>query len=86
MNTANGICLQKGIKCAMFPMEEKFCNCLTEYMLQNHFHNRQGLASALGLSLAEVDGMHPAELTARLFKYCAVNQICLDSVIMQIVR
>ena len=44
------------------------------------------MASALGLSLKEVDGMHPTELTARLFKYCAVNQICLDSVIIQIAR
>ena len=44
------------------------------------------MASALRLSLKEVDEMHPAELTARLFKYCAVNQICLDSVIMQIAK
>lgn len=70
----------------MFPMEEKFCNCLTEYMLQNYFHDRQGMASALGLSLKEVDEMHPADRAARLFKYCAVNRICLDSVIMQMAK
>ena len=70
----------------MFAMEEKFCNCLTAYMLQNYFHDRQGMASALGLSLTEVDEMHPSDLAARLFKYCAVNRISLDSVIMQVAK
>lgn len=70
----------------MRPMEEKFCNCLTEYMLQNYFHDRQGMASALGLSLTEVDGMHPSDLAARIFKYCAVRRIPLDSVIMQMAK
>ena len=70
----------------MTSMELKFCNCLTGHMLQHHFHDRQELASALDLQLAEMDEMHPADLAARLFKYCAVNQICLDSVIMQMVK
>ena len=74
------------MKCVMLPMEEKFCNCLTEYMLQNYFHDRQELASALGLSSIEVDEMHPSDLAARLFKYCAVNRISLDNVIMQMVK
>ena len=70
----------------MFPMEEKFCNCLTEYMLQNYFHDRQGMASALGLSMKEMDEMHPSDLAAQIFKYCAVNRISLDSVIMQMAK
>ena len=74
------------MKYVMLPMEEKFCNCLTEYMLQNHFYDRQGVASALGLSVTEVDEMHPSDLAARLFKYCAVKRISLDSVIMQMAK
>lgn len=70
----------------MFPVEEKFCNCLTEYLLQNHFNDRQELASALGLQLTEMDEMHPSDLAARIFKYCAVRQISLDSVIMQLAK
>ena len=44
------------------------------------------MASALGLLLNEVDEMHPSDLVARLFKYCAVNHISLDSVIMQMAK
>lgn len=70
----------------MLPMEAKFCNCLTEYMLQNYFHDRQALASALELPLAEMDEMNPSDLAARIFKYCAVRRIPLDSVIMQMAK
>ena len=70
----------------MFPVEEKFCNCLTEYLLQNHFNGKQELASALGLQLTEMDEMNPSDLAARIFKYCAVRQIPLDSVIMQLAK
>ena len=74
------------MKCVMLPMEEKFCNCLTEYMLQNYFHDRQELASALGLQLTVMDEMTPSDLAARIFKYCAVKRIPLDSVIMQMAK
>ena len=67
-------------------MEQKFCNCLTEYMFQNYFHDRQELASALNLQLTEMDEMHPSDLAARIFKYCAVRRIPLDSVIMQMAK
>ena len=70
----------------MHPMELKFCNYLTDHMLQHHFHNRQELASALNLQLAEMDEMHPSDLAARIFKYCALRQIPLDSVIMQMAK
>lgn len=70
----------------MLPMEEKFCNCLTEYMLQNYFRDRQELTSALNLKLTEMDEMHPSDLAARIFKYCAVRRIPLDSVIMQMAK
>lgn len=74
------------MKYNMLPMEAKFCNCLTEYMLQNYFHDRQALASALELPLAEMDEMNPSDLAARIFKYCAVRRIPLDSVIMQMAK
>ena len=67
-------------------MEQKFCNCLTDHMLQHHFHDRQELASALELQLTEIDEMHPSDLAARIFKYCAVRRIPLDSVIMQLAK
>ena len=67
-------------------MELKFCKCLTEHMLQHHFRERQELASALELQLAEMDEMHPSDLAARLFKYCAIHRISLDSVIMQMAK
>ena len=71
---------------SMTPMEEKFCNYLTEYMLQNHFSDRKELASALGLQMAEMEKMPPSDLAARIFKYCAVKRIPLDSVIMQMAK
>ena len=55
-------------------------------MLQHYFNDRQELASALNLQLAEMDEMHPSDLAARIFKYCAVNRISLDSVIMQMAK
>ena len=64
-------------------MEQKFCYCLTDHMLHHHFHDRKELASALNLALTEMEEMHPSDLAARIFKYCAVNRISLDSVIMQ---
>ena len=67
-------------------MELKFCKGLTEHMLQHHFRDRQELASALDLKLAEMDEMLPSDLAARIFKYCAVKRIPLDSVIMQMAR
>ena len=67
-------------------MELKFCKCLTEHMLQHHFRDRQELASALSLTLIEMDDMNPSDLAARIFKYCAVRQIPLDSVIMQMAK
>ena len=67
-------------------MEQKFCHCLTDHMLQHYFNDRQELASALNLQLAEMDEMHPSDLAARIFKYCAVNRISLDSVIMQMAK
>ncbi|MBQ8619812.1 MAG: hypothetical protein IJ418_20205 [Clostridia bacterium] len=67
-------------------MELKFCHCLTDYMLQHYFHDRQELASALELQLAEMDEMHPSDLAAQIFKYCAVRRIPLDSVIMQMAK
>ena len=70
----------------MSQMELKFCTCLTDHMLQHHFHDRRELASALDLQLTEMDEMHPSDLAARIFKYCAVNHISLDSVIMQMAK
>ena len=67
-------------------MEQKFCNCLTDHMLQHHFHDRQELAAALELQLTEMDEMNPSDLAARIFKYCAVRRIPLDSVIMQMAK
>ena len=67
-------------------MELKFCDCLREYILQHHFHDREKMASALNLKLNEMDEMHPSDLAARLFKYCAVHRISLDSVIMQMAK
>ena len=67
-------------------IEQKFCKCLMEHMLQHYFDDRQELASALNLQLAEMDEMHPSDLAARLFKYCAVHRISLDSVIMQMAK
>ena len=70
----------------MTSMELKFCNCLTEHMLQHHFREREKMASALNLTLNEMDEMHPSDLAARIFKYCAVNRISLDNVIMQMAK
>ena len=70
----------------MTQMELKFCSCLTEYMLQHYFHDRQELASALELQPTEMDEMNPSDLAARIFKYCAVRRIPLDSVIMQMAK
>ena len=67
-------------------MEQKFCHCLTDHMLQHYFNDRQELASALNLKLNEMDEMHSSDLAARIFKYCAVNHISLDSVIMQMAK
>lgn len=67
-------------------MELKFCNHLTDHMLQHHFHDREKMASALNLTLNEMDEMHPSDLAARLFKYCAIYRISLDSVIMQMAK
>ena len=67
-------------------MEQKFCRCLTDHMLQHHFHDRQELAAALELQLTEMDEMSPSDLAARIFKYCAVRRIPLDSVIMQMAK
>ncbi|MBP3647184.1 MAG: hypothetical protein J6K55_12265 [Clostridia bacterium] len=67
-------------------MEQKFCNCLTDHMLQHHFHDRQELASALKLQPTEMDEMNPSDLAALIFKYCAVRRIPLDSVIMQMAK
>lgn len=67
-------------------MEQKLCTCLTDHMLQHHFHDRQELASALSLTLIEMDDMNPSDLAARIFKYCALRQIPLDSVIMQMAK
>lgn len=55
-------------------------------MLQHHFHDREKMASALNLTLNEMAEMHPSDLAARLFKYCAVHRISLDSVIMQMAK
>ena len=57
-----------------------------EHMLQNHFHDRGKMASALNLTLNEMDEMHPSDLAARIFKYCTDNHIFLDSVILQMVN
>ena len=70
----------------MTQMELKFCTYLTDHMLQHHFRDRQELASALDLKLAEMDEMLPSDLAARIFKYCAVKRIPLDSVIMQMAK
>lgn len=70
----------------MTQMELKFCSCLTEYMLKHHFQDRQELASALDLQPTEMDAMPPSDLAARIFKYCAVKRISLDSVIMQMAK
>ena len=70
----------------MTPVEEKFCNCLTEYMLQHYFQDREEMASALELQSTEMDEMYPSDLAARIFKYCAVRRIPLDSVIMQMAK
>lgn len=70
----------------MTKMELKFCSCLTEYMLQHHFCDRQELALALNLTLTEMDKMSPSDLAARIFRYCAVRRIPLDSVIMQMAK
>jgi hypothetical protein len=67
-------------------MEQKFCKCLTDHMLQQHFREREKMASALNLTLNEMDEMHPSDLAARLFKYCAIYRISLDSVIMQMAK
>lgn len=67
-------------------MELRFCHCLTNYMIQHHFRDRQELASALELQLTEMDEMYPSDLAARIFKYCAVRRIPLDSVIMQMAK
>ena len=67
-------------------MELKFCYCLTAHMLQHHFRDRQELASALELQPTEMDEMSPSDLAARIFKYCAVRRIPLDSVIMQMAK
>jgi len=67
-------------------MEQRFCNYLLEYMLEHHFRDRQELASALNLQPTEMDEMHPSDLAARIFKYCAVRRIPLDSVIMQMAK
>ncbi|MBP3646946.1 MAG: hypothetical protein J6K55_11060 [Clostridia bacterium] len=67
-------------------MEQKFCRHLTDHMLQHHFHDRQELAAALELQLTEMDEMSPSDLAARIFKYCAVRRIPLDSVIMQMAK
>ena len=67
-------------------MEQKFCKCLTDHMLQQHFREREKMASALNLTLNEMDEMHPSDLAARIFKHCAVKRIPLDSVIMQMAR
>ena len=55
-------------------------------MLQHHFHDREEMASELNLKSTEMDEMHPSDLAARIFKYCAVNRISLDSVIMQMAK
>ena len=55
-------------------------------MLQHHFRDRQELASALELQLAEMDEMSPSDLASRIFKYCAVRRIPLDRVIMQMAK
>ena len=70
----------------MTHMELKFCHYLTTYMLQHHSHDRQELASALELQPTEMDKMLPSDLAARIFKYCAVRRIPLDSVIMQMAK
>lgn len=67
-------------------MEQKFCRYLTDHMLQHHFHDRQELAAALELQLTEMDEMNPSDLAARIFKYCAIHRISLDSVIMQMAK
>ena len=67
-------------------MELKFCHNLINHMLQHHFHDRQELAAALELQLTEMDEMSPSDLAARIFKYCAVRRIPLDSVIMQMAK
>ena len=67
-------------------MEQKFCSCSTDHMLQHYFSDRQELASALSLKSSEIDEMPPSDLAARIFKYCAVKRIPLDSVIMQMAR
>ena len=67
----------------MTSMELKFCNCLMEHMLQYHFHDREEMASALDLKPTE---MNPSDLAAWIFKYFAVRQIPLDSVIMQMAQ
>ena len=70
----------------MTHMELKFCRCLTEYLLQNYFTDRQEMASAIGLQPDEMDEITPSDLAARIFKYCAVKRIPLDSVIMQMAK
>ena len=71
---------------SMFPMEQKYVTCLINHMLQHHFHDRDEMAAALNLSPNEMAEIAQPDLAARLFKYCAVNRISLDSVIMQIAR
>lgn len=67
-------------------MEQKLCDCLTGHMLQNHFHDREEMASALNLQPTEMDEMNPSDLAAQIFKCCAVRRIPLDSAIMQIAK
>ena len=77
---------KKNMNTPMTQMELKFCTYLTDHMLQHYFRDRQELASALGLQATEMDEMPPSDLAARIFKYCAVNRISLDSVIMQMAK
>ena len=92
-STENLFDLQMQLKMEWYPLntplpqiEQKFCKCLMEHMLQHYFNDRQELASALNLKPTEMDEMHPSDLAARIFKYCAVNRISLDSVIMQMAK
>ena len=70
----------------MLPMEEKFTNLLRAHMLETCFHTEGNMAAGLNLELEEMKNMHPSDLATKLFKYAAVHNLPLDSVIMQMAK
>ena len=70
----------------MVSMEEKFVTLLKAHMLETCFHTEENMAVGLNLELEEMKNMHPSDLAAKLFKYAAVHNLPLDTVIMQMAR